>query len=98
MGEIMSNISLGQLVVSTAGHDINKKFVVVCIINDQYVNISDGYLRTVEKPKKKKIKHIQKLNYISDELNDKLESGTKVTNSEIRSFIKSINRYREQEV
>ncbi|MFZ5353459.1 MAG: hypothetical protein ACOZCL_12165 [Bacillota bacterium] len=94
----MKDISIGQYVESTAGHDSGRNFVVICIINSQYVYISDGYNKTVENPKKKKVKHLKKLNYISDEIKCKIESGRKVTNSEIRSFIKSINRYREQEV
>lgn len=87
----MQDISLGQLVESTAGRDKSNKFVVLCIIDDQYVYISDGDMRKVENPKKKKLKHLKKLNQISEEIKDKLESKQKVSNSEIRKFIKSIN-------
>lgn len=94
----MLNLCVGQLVVSTAGRDNHKKFIVVCIISEQYVYISDGDLRKVEKPKKKKIKHLKSTGYISTDIKYKIESNLKVTNSEIRNFIKSINIYREQEV
>lgn len=87
----MQDISLGQLVESTAGRDKSNKFVVLCIIDDQYVYISDGDMRKVENPKKKKLKHLKKLNQISEGIKDKLESKQKVSNSEIRKFIKSIN-------
>jgi ribosomal protein L14E/L6E/L27E len=94
----MNKVSVGQLVVSRAGHDSERKFVVTCIINEQYVYISDGTLKKVESPKKKNIKHFKLLNVISDDIKNKIESGQKITNSEIRSFIKSQNGYGEQEV
>lgn len=87
----MQDISVGQVVVSTAGRDKNHKFIVLCIIDDQYVYISDGDIRKVEKPKKKKIKHLKKLNYVAENLKDKLESCGKLSNSEIRKLLKSID-------
>ncbi|MHB1394259.1 MAG: RNA-binding protein [Clostridia bacterium] len=87
----MQDISIGQIVISTAGRDKDDKFVVLCIIDDQYVYISDGGIRKLEKPKKKKIKHLKKLNYVAEELKDKLESKKKLSNSEIRKLLKSID-------
>lgn len=87
----MQDLCLGQIVESTAGRDKNSKFVVLCIIDDQYVYISDGDKRKVENPKKKKRKHIKKLNYISESIRDKLKSKKRISNSEIRKLIKSID-------
>lgn len=87
----MLNLCVGQLVESTAGRDNQKKFIIVCIISEQYVYISDGNLRNVEKPKRKKIKHLKSTGYISTDIKNKIESKKKVTNNEIRNFIKSIN-------
>ena len=55
----MNKATIGQLVIATAGRDANKKFIVICIINDQYVYISDGDTRKLENPKKKKLKHLK---------------------------------------
>lgn len=87
----MQDLSLGQIVESTAGRDKYNKFVVLCIIDSQYVYISDGDMRKVENPKKKKRKHLQKLNCISKDIKGKLESKQKISNSEVKKFIKSIN-------
>jgi ribosomal protein L14E/L6E/L27E len=87
----MQDISIGQIVISTAGRDKDNKFVVLCIIDDQYVYISDGGIRKLEKPKKKKIKHLKKLNYVAEDLKDRLESKEKLSNSEIRKLLKSID-------
>ena len=87
----MQDIEVGQVVISTAGRDKDRKFVVICIIDDQYVYISDGDIRKLEKPKKKKIKHLRKLNHVSGEVRDKLRYLDKLSNSEIRKLLKSID-------
>ncbi len=90
-GEYMRDISIGQIVISTAGRDKNHKFVVLCIIDDKYVYISDGNIRKLEKPKKKKLKHLRKLNYVAEDIKDRLESKGKLNNNEIRKLLKSID-------
>ncbi len=87
----MQDISIGQIVVSTAGRNKGGKFVVLCIIDSQYVYISDGSTRKLEKPKKKKLKHLKKLNIVAENIKDKLESNEKLSNSEIRKLLKSID-------
>lgn len=49
-----NNISIGQAVVSKAGRDRGRLFLVVEILDDVYVNVADGDLRPIERPKKKK--------------------------------------------
>ncbi len=51
----MNEAKLGQMVIATAGRDENKKFLITCIINDQYVYISDGDTRKLEGPKRKNL-------------------------------------------
>lgn len=46
------------MVFSKSGRDKGKAFVVMEVDN-QYVKLVDGKLRTLDKPKKKKIKHVQ---------------------------------------
>lgn len=87
----MQDISIGQIVISTAGRDKDDKFVVLCIIDSQYVYISDGDTRKLERPKKKKLKHLKKLNFVAEDIKDKLESCEKLSNSEIRKLLKSID-------
>lgn len=94
----MAEMSIGQLVIAKAGRTSNEKFIVICIINEQYVYISDGKIHKIEKPKKKNIKHLMKTGYISEEIKNKIEANKKIYNCEVKSFLKSIDLYREQEV
>lgn len=94
----MNKATVGQLVIATAGRDANRKFIITCIIDDQYVYISDGDTRKLESPKKKKLKHLKLTKCISEEIAQAIQQNKKFTNSVINKCIKSLDSYREQEV
>lgn len=48
----------GHLVISMAGHD-KGTFYIINKIQGEYAFLVDGKYKTLEKPKKKKLKHIQ---------------------------------------
>ncbi len=85
------SVALGQIVVSRAGRDAGKKFVVVKVIDQLFVEISDGDLRRLEKPKKKKIKHLSMTDEKAGSLEEKLKSNSKITNAEIRKALAGLN-------
>ena len=87
----MNNNYLGVVVYSKAGRDIDRKFIIMDIINEEYVYIADGDLRKVEKPKRKKIKHL----IITDQVFDDVLSKKTVSNSEIRKFLQSLGSNKE---
>lgn len=49
----------GDIVISRAGHDSGKAFVVTSVIGDRFVLIADGKSRTAAKPKLKRVKHLR---------------------------------------
>lgn len=81
------NVVLGQIVVSRAGRDAGKRFVVVKVIDDSFVEISDGDLRKIEKPKRKKIKHLKCTDEKAENLAEKLKNSSRITNAEIRKML-----------
>lgn len=79
---------IGQLVTSKAGHDKDALYVIVSEEGD-FVYVSDGRLKSPDKPKKKRRKHIQPINaFVSDELVEKLTNGKKVYAEEIKYALK----------
>ena len=88
----VSNLSLtlGQIVYSKAGRDAGKVFIVVGILDDVNVLISDGDLRRIEKPKKKKVKHLDPTKDINITLGQKLENKLKVSNSDMRKALADV--------
>jgi ribosomal protein L14E/L6E/L27E len=73
----------GSVVISKSGRDKGRRFIVLRAEGD-YVFLADGELRKVDKPKKKKIKHIQKTNSVSEAVREKTAGGAQVENFEIR--------------
>ena len=77
---------IGCFVQSKAGRDAGKSYV---IINShcEYVYLVDGIIRTLDKPKKKNIKHINKLNYSSALITEAINKK-QVINEDIKRAIK----------
>ena len=85
----MDNL-LGQLVVSLAGRDKGSVCAIVGIADEEgFVLIADGRTRKVERPKKKKLKHLKILYELPDEKGRLAES--RLTNRGIREAIVAID-------
>lgn len=63
---------VGQIVRSKRGHDKDKYFFVLDV-KDDCLFIADGKSRTMDKPKKKKMIHVQIVNYVSLTIADKIK-------------------------
>ena len=82
---------ISDVVVSTAGRDQGKLFYVVGT-DPIYLTLANGKDRTLEKPKRKKRKHIQKVLRSETRVADKLRLGDKVLNSELRRDLAFFSR------
>ncbi len=77
------DINKTQIVSSLAGRDKGRLFVVI-ETEPNFVYLVDGKLRKVESPKRKRTKHIEYAGELNTRLAEKINSGEKVLNSEIR--------------
>ena len=50
--------TIGMIVKSLAGRDKHRAFVVVGRLDEEHLLIADGRLRRIDKPKKKKLRHL----------------------------------------
>lgn len=82
-------IEIGRIVFSKSGRDAGKCFMIYDIIDEDYVYLVDGGLRKLNKPKKKKIKHIELKKARMEQIREKILSGKKVFDSEVRSAIEN---------
>ena len=76
-------ISESDIVVSVNGRDSGKMFFVIGV-DEEYVLLADGKRRRVDKPKRKKIKHVQLVSASGGRTAEKIRSGEKITNSDLR--------------
>ncbi len=49
----------GRVVLSTQGRDAGRYFVVLQVVDENYVLMADGLTRKIAHPKKKKVKHLR---------------------------------------
>lgn len=82
----MNELTLGSFAVSKAGRDSGKCYVII-YIDREYVYLVDGKIRTINHPKRKKIKHINRLNYFDPLLAEKIRNKS-VRDEEIKRAIK----------
>ena len=88
-------IDKSSLVVSKAGRDQGQLFYVIDA-DEQYVYLADGKSRRLEKPKRKKRKHVQQIPRTESRIAEKIRNGEKVLNSELRKELASFGQKQSQ--
>ena len=79
---------VGDLVLSRQGRDHGRNFMVVEVIDENYVLIADGKLRPLEKPKKKKVKHLEYAGKADESIVTEF-SKKELTNPQLKKMLKS---------
>ena len=91
----MGMVPNGAVVISSAGKDANGIYVVVGQLEGPYVWIADGRKYTVDKPKKKNVRHLRMLETTQTEV---FEVSKKISNEWIRSIINQFKDMKTREV
>ena len=77
--------------MSTAGRDRGKLFYVIGT-DPVFLDLVNGKDRTLERPKRKKRKHVDKVLRSETRVAEKLRLGDKVLNSELRRDLAYLSR------
>ena len=85
------NIQISDVVISTAGRYQGQLFYVIGV-DGTFVTLANGKNRTLEKPKRKKCKHVEKVLRSETRVAGQLLSGDKVLNGELRRDLASLSR------
>ena len=83
MDPALSNINISDVVVSTQGRDKGEWFYVISI-DETFLYLANGKDRTLDKPTRKKRKHVDKVLRSETRVAEHLRSGDKVLNGELR--------------
>ncbi len=82
-------IKIGDFVVSLAGRDKNKCFLVVNIKQKQ-VFVVDGKTRKVDRPKIKNVKHVKQISTANAQsVAENIKSGQPVGNQRVYKLVKA---------
>lgn len=84
-------LKVGTFVKSTAGHDKNSFFFILHEVGE-YIYLVDGKIKRLDCPKKKKKKHVIALDWEKQSSGIKFQEYKKVTDEEIKHFIRCFKR------
>ena len=84
-------IRISDVVVSNAGRDRDQLFYVIGT-EGVYTLLANGKDRPLEKPKRKKVKHVSKVLRAETRVAAKILAGDKVLNSELRKDLATIRQ------
>ena len=87
----IESYEISDVVQATAGRDAGKWFFVIAT-EDGHLLLSNGKDRPLEKPKRKKCKHVRKVLRPDTRVAQKLREGDKVLNSELRRDLAYLSR------
>ena len=81
-------LNVGDVVISKAGRDKGRCFVVYSLVDAQFVTVVDGDLRGVSRPKLKRGRHLKPTAGYLAEIAGMLERGETPGDHEIRKALK----------
>jgi len=67
---------LGVLVHSLAGRDAGEYYLIVGILESNFVLVANGLNRPLQRPKKKNLRHLRRIQAAPLEINIKISGGT----------------------
>jgi len=96
MDEGMNNMEVcrGDIVLSRNGRD-KGKYLFVAEADGDFLVLLDGKSRKVERPKRKKAKHCIFLAREDSRVAEKLRSGERINNSDIRKALAAFRNHAE---
>ncbi|WP_099191176.1 KOW domain-containing RNA-binding protein [Tepidibacter mesophilus] len=69
---LLNDLNVGQVVISKLGRDKGRLFFIIKVVNEEYVLIADGDYRKLDKAKLKKVKHLIKYKYASEDIENRI--------------------------
>lgn len=81
----------GMFATSKAGHDKGKLYIIIKE-DEEYVYLTDGRLKPVDAPKKKRKKHIQIIKKTDSKIRLSIEENREISNEEVKRAIKEYGR------
>ena len=80
----------GRIVLSKQGRDAGRYFVILKVVDDQYVLLSDGSTRKTDHLKRKKVKHLHPKPLLAEAVAQQLLAGQTPADCEIRKALSQL--------
>lgn len=80
---------IGRFVRSKAGRDKDRLFIITGIVDEAHVQVADGVVRRVDKPKKKKLRHLDILEETCADVVEILAARRRLLDADLRKAIQA---------
>lgn len=80
-------VELGSIVISKAGRDQGRRFLVVGEVDDDFVMVANGDLRKMDRQKKKRRKHLKPTGAKVEAVARRLAEGRSIEDHEVRTWL-----------
>ena len=80
-------VELGSIVISKAGRDRGRRFLVVAEVDDDFVMVANGDLRKMDRQKKKRRKHLKPTGAKVEAAARRLAEGRSIEDHEVRTWL-----------
>ena len=80
-------IEIGSIVISKAGRDQGRRFLVVGEVDDDFVMVANGDLRKMDRQKKKRRKHLKPTGAKVEAAARRLAEGRSIEDHEVRTWL-----------
>ena len=80
-------VEIGSIVISTAGRDEGRRFIVIQELDDDFVMVANGELRKMDRQKKKRRRHLKPTGRVIQALRERIGEGKPVEDHELRSWL-----------
>ena len=81
-------VEVGGVVLSKAGRDRGRMFLVIEEVDDDFVMVANGDTRKMDRLKKKRRRHLKPTGHTVQALRDRLLSGQVVQDHELRAWLR----------
>ena len=80
-------VELGSVVISKAGRDQGRRFLVVGEVDEDFVMVANGALRRMDRQKKKRRKHLKPTGEVVQAVRQRLAEGKPIEDHELRDWL-----------
>ncbi|MBR6219366.1 MAG: KOW domain-containing RNA-binding protein [Clostridia bacterium] len=80
-------VELGSIVISKAGRDRGRLFLVVAEVDDDFVMVANGALRKMDRQKKKRRRHLKPTGTVVQAVRERLAEGRPIEDHELRTWL-----------
>ena len=80
-------VEIGSVVISKAGRDQGRRFLVVGEADADFVYIANGELRKMDRQKKKRRRHLKPTGTVVQAVRERLAEGRPIEDHELRTWL-----------